>query len=50
MTKMTDILRYACVAAVLLAGSCAGPMNQDTLSNDGAVNHPITVEARYTAI
>ena len=50
MSKMTNILRYASVAAVLLAGSCAAPMNQDTLSNDGAVNHPITVEARYTAI
>jgi pilus assembly protein CpaD len=50
MSKKTNILRYACVAAVLLAGSCAAPMNQDTLSNDGAVNHPITVEARYTAI
>jgi pilus assembly protein CpaD len=47
---MKNMLRYASVAAVLLAGSCAAPLNEDTLSNDGAVNHPITVEARYTAI
>jgi pilus assembly protein CpaD len=47
---MKRILRYAAVAAVLLAGSCAAPMNEDTLSNDGAVNHPITVEAHYSAI
>lgn len=47
---MKNILGYACVAAVLLAGSCATPLNEATLSNDGAINHPITVEARYTAI
>ncbi|MGA7676030.1 MAG: CpaD family pilus assembly protein [Rhizomicrobium sp.] len=47
---MKNTLRYVAVAAVLLAGSCAAPMNQDTLSNDGAVNHPISVEAHYTAI
>jgi pilus assembly protein CpaD len=47
---MKNILRYASVAAVLLAGSCTAPMNELTLSNDGAVNHPITVEPSYTAI
>ena len=47
---MKNILRYAAVAAVLLAGSCTAPMNELTLSNDGAANHPITVEARYTSI
>jgi pilus assembly protein CpaD len=47
---MKNILGYACVAAVLLAGSCTAPLNELTLSNDGAVNHPITVEPRYTAI
>lgn len=47
---MKNILRYASVAAVLLAGSCTAPMNELTLSNDGAVNHPITVEPHYNAI
>jgi pilus assembly protein CpaD len=47
---MKNILRYASVAAILLAGSCTGPMNDLTLSNDGAANHPITVQPRYTAI
>ena len=47
---MKNILRYASVVAVLLAGSCTGPLNEATLSNDGAVNHPITVEPSYTAI
>ncbi len=44
MSKMINILRYASVGAVLLAGSCAAPFNDGSaLSNDGAVNHPITV-------
>ena len=47
---MKNMLGYACVTAVLLAGCCAGPMNESTLSNDGAVNHPITVEPHYTTI
>jgi pilus assembly protein CpaD len=47
---MKNILRYAAVAAVVLAGSCTAPMNQLTLTNDGAANHPITVEAHYSAI
>ena len=50
MSKMTNILRYACVAAVLLAGSCATPENNDTLFADPVVNHPITVEPHYTEI
>ena len=47
---MKDILRTASIVAVLLAGSCTGSLDKLTLSNDGAVNHPISVEARYTAI
>ncbi len=47
---MKDILRYASIVAVLLAGSCTGSLDKLTLSNDGAVNHPISVEARYTTI
>ena len=47
---MKNVLRYASVAAVLLAGSCTAPMNELTLSNDGAINHPITVESHYNSI
>ena len=47
---MKNILRYASVAAVLLAGSCTAPMNELTLSNDGQVNHPITVAPHYNTI
>ncbi|MBU6298807.1 MAG: CpaD family pilus assembly protein [Alphaproteobacteria bacterium] len=44
MSKMINILRYVSVGAVLLAGSCAAPFNDGSaLSNDGTVNHPITV-------
>lgn len=44
MSKMINILRYASIGAVLLAGSCAAPFNDGSaLSNDGAVNHPISV-------
>ena len=47
---MKYILRYASIVAVLLAGSCTGSLDKLTLSNDGAVNHPISVEAHYTTI
>jgi len=51
MPKLTHILRYASIAAVVLAGSCAAPMNDgSTLSGDGAANHPITVAPRYSSI
>ncbi len=40
-----DILRFASLAAVLLAGSCADPINHGQgLVSDGAANHPIVVE------
>ncbi len=51
MMNLKDILRIASVAAVLLAGSCAAPMNDGTtFSNDPAVNHPIAVEPHFTAL
>lgn len=51
MMNLKDSLRIASVAAVLLAGSCAAPMNDGTsFSNDPAVNHPITVEPHFTAL
>ncbi|MDE2133119.1 MAG: CpaD family pilus assembly protein [Alphaproteobacteria bacterium] len=50
MSKLMDTMRCAAVAAVLLAGSCAGFSNEDAPSSDGAVNHPISVEPHYNAI
>jgi pilus assembly protein CpaD len=42
---MSDTMRAAAIAAVLLAGSCAAPMNNDpALTADPDVNHPIVVE------
>jgi pilus assembly protein CpaD len=40
-----NFVRFASLAAVLLAGSCAAPSNNGTgLVADGEANHPITVE------
>ncbi|HEX3675327.1 MAG TPA: CpaD family pilus assembly protein [Rhizomicrobium sp.] len=40
-----DIVRFASLAAVLLAGSCAAPINHgEGLMADGSANHPIVVE------
>jgi len=48
---LKDNLRIASVAAVLLAGSCAAPMNDGTtFSNDPAVNHPISVEPHFASL
>lgn len=49
--SVKDLLRFASLAAVLLAGSCASPINgDDTMMADGAANHPIVVEPNYTSI
>lgn len=46
-----DILRFASLAAILMAGSCASPSNDGTgPMADGAVNHPITVEPHARSI
>jgi pilus assembly protein CpaD len=46
---ITDVLRFAAVGAVLLAGSCASPT--DELSRaDPAANHPIAVEPHMASI
>ena len=51
MANLINVLRYASIAAVVLAGSCAAPMNDgSTRSSDGAANHPITVAPRYASI
>jgi pilus assembly protein CpaD len=51
MTKLSFILRYVAVAAVVLAGSCAAPVNDaENLLTDPAANHPITVEPHAAEI
>jgi pilus assembly protein CpaD len=44
-----NLLRFASLAAVLLAGSCAAP-NDSGLVADGVANHPITVEPSSKAL
>jgi pilus assembly protein CpaD len=43
MTKTNKLMCLGALAAVLLAGSCAAPMNDGSISNDPTLNHPITV-------
>ncbi len=42
--------RAAALMAVLLAGSCAAPVNDGTVLADGLANHPITVAPRYRSL
>ncbi len=45
MTKLQMLLRSAMAASVLMAGSCAAPMNDGkSLMADGIANHPIAIE------
>lgn len=50
MTGMKDFLRFGAMAAVLLAGSCAAPINNANITADGEANHPITVAPSYHSI
>ncbi|HUO98442.1 MAG TPA: CpaD family pilus assembly protein [Rhizomicrobium sp.] len=51
MTINKAALRSASIAAVILAASCAAPMNNGQgVTNDPAANHPITVEPHFTSI
>jgi len=51
MTKTRNALRIASLAAILLAGSCAAPINDGSgLSPDGALNHPISVMPQNESI
>jgi pilus assembly protein CpaD len=43
-------LRTASLLAVMLAGSCATPPDHPQLFDDGAANHPITVEPSYQSL
>lgn len=48
---MSDAMRAAVIAAVLLAGSCAAPINDGSgLVDDPDVNHPIVVDTVPKAI
>jgi pilus assembly protein CpaD len=50
MTK-TTLIRAASIAGLLLAGSCAAPMNDgDMQVSDPAANHPIAVEMHATSL
>ena len=49
--RTKDILRFASIAALLLAGSCAAPTNDGVgFVTDPAANHPIAVEPSYHTI
>lgn len=45
-----NLLRALSVLAVMAAGSCAAPDDKPALSEDGAANHPITVEPTYRSL
>jgi pilus assembly protein CpaD len=48
---MSDALRAAAIAAVLLAGSCAAPTNNGaTLTDDPDMNHPLVVDTATNAV
>jgi pilus assembly protein CpaD len=50
-TALRQGLRLACLCAVLMAGSCAAPMNDGSGPfEDPAVNHPIAVEPSYQSL
>src|SRR5579863_4675649 len=48
--NMRNALRAASVFTVLVAGSCAAPDNQPSMTQDPALNHPITVEPSYRSL
>lgn len=49
---MSDAMRAAAIAAVLLAGSCAAPINDGSagLTDDPDMNHPIVVDTASNAV
>lgn len=53
MWTSKEIIRFASLAALLLAGSCAVPGDDNDgggLTTDPFVNHPITVEPSYRSV
>lgn len=47
---MRKLLSFAALSAVLVAGSCAAPFNDGSVSADPIVNHPITVRPAYKSL
>ena len=48
---MSDAMRAAAIAAVLLAGSCAAPVNNSAVvTDDPDMNHPIVVDTATNAV
>ncbi|MBW8708944.1 MAG: CpaD family pilus assembly protein [Alphaproteobacteria bacterium] len=45
--NITPLLRAAALMSILVAGSCSTARDDNFLSEDGAANHPITVEPSY---
>jgi pilus assembly protein CpaD len=51
MLTLKDMTRFASLAALLLAGSCAAPQNDGTgQMADPVANHPIAVEPSYHSL
>jgi pilus assembly protein CpaD len=48
--NLDNVLRGLAVACVLAAGSCAASNDAATIREDGALNHPITVEPNFREI
>jgi pilus assembly protein CpaD len=48
--KFDNLLRIAALGCVIVAGSCAYHNDGDSIAEDGAVNHPITVEPSFKEI
>jgi pilus assembly protein CpaD len=47
MNSMDNLLRGLALGCILAAGSCAATNDRNSISQDGAVNHPIAVEPNY---
>lgn len=49
--SMSDAMRAAAIAAVLIAGSCAAPVNNNAmLTDDPTQNHPIVVDTASKSV
>lgn len=47
MNSMDNLLRGLALGCILIAGSCAATNDGSSITEDGAVNHPIAVEPNY---
>jgi pilus assembly protein CpaD len=48
--KFENLFRAAALVSILAAGSCAATNDGQSISQDGAINHPIAVEPSYKEI